>query len=211
MTDRMTGRPFLSPPMSLGVQPGSPAALYRTPGHALAPAPRRAPGRALPALCGIAIGAALLFLGPVRQAAVRALPAPLSYGAAVQMQAGTGAQGGAGARPATSSRIVSCEPLPHVPGKSITTVMVGFPPDAYTPRHRHPGSVTAVVVEGRIRSQLAGGPAGEYGVGESFFEPPGAIHLFAENASRTEPAALLAVFVADSDCGPLTVFDPPLQ
>ena len=34
-------------------------------------------------------------------------------------------------------------------------------------------------------------------MGESFFEPPGAIHLVSENASSTEPAGLIAVFVAD--------------
>jgi hypothetical protein len=27
------------------------------------------------------------------------------------------------------------------------------------------------------------------------------------NASATEPAELLAIFVADDDCGPLTIFD----
>ena len=42
-------------------------------------------------------------------------------------------------------------------------------------------------------------------VGESFFEPPGAIHLISENASSTEPAELIAVFVAD-DGATLTTF-----
>jgi len=31
----------------------------------------------------------------------------------------------------------------------------------------------------------------------SFFEPPGSEHLVSENASATEPANLLALFVAD--------------
>ena len=34
-------------------------------------------------------------------------------------------------------------------------------------------------------------------VGQSFFEPPGATHLVSANASMTEPAELIAVFVAD--------------
>ena len=34
-------------------------------------------------------------------------------------------------------------------------------------------------------------------VGQSFFEPPGAVHLVSANASNTEPAELIAVFVAD--------------
>jgi quercetin dioxygenase-like cupin family protein len=64
----------------------------------------------------------------------------------------------ASARPVTITRPVSCEELDHVPGKSITTAIVEFPPNAYTPRHRHPGSVTVFVLKGRIRSQLGGGP-----------------------------------------------------
>lgn len=110
-----------------------------------------------------------------------------------------------GARPATVVKPLSCEALPNVPGKSITTVTVDFPPGAYTPAHRHPGSVTAFVIRGAVRSQLAGGPPQLYGPGTTWFEPPGALHLFAENASATEPALILAVFVADDNCGPLVI------
>jgi quercetin dioxygenase-like cupin family protein len=113
----------------------------------------------------------------------------------------------AAARPATIVRPVSCEKLPNVPGKSITTVVVEFPPNAFSPRHRHPGSVTAFVLKGMVRSQLDNGPAETFTVGQSWFEPPDTIHMFAENASATEPASLLATFVADDDCGPLTFFD----
>jgi len=51
--------------------------------------------------------------------------------------------------------------------------------------------------KGEIRSQLAGGPVETFKVGQSFFEPPGATHLVSANASNTEPAELIAVFVAD--------------
>ncbi|TSD88318.1 cupin domain-containing protein [Mycobacterium sp. KBS0706] len=110
-----------------------------------------------------------------------------------------------GARPATVVKPLSCEALPNVPGKSITTVTVDFPPGAYTPAHRHPGSVTAFVIRGAVRSQLAGSPPQLYGPGATWFEPPGALHLFAENASAAEPAQILAVFVADDNCGPLVI------
>ncbi|WP_343714614.1 cupin domain-containing protein [Inquilinus sp.] len=108
-------------------------------------------------------------------------------------------------RPASVVKPVSCEALPNVPGKSITTVTVDFPPGAYTPAHRHPGSVTAYVIKGAVRSQMAGGPPQVYGPGTSWFEPPGALHMFAENASAAEPAQILAVFVADDNCGPLVI------
>ena len=78
---------------------------------------------------------------------------------------------------------------------------------ASRPAHRHPGSVTAYVLKGTVRSQLGGGPAITYTKGETWFEPPGTLHQFAENPSATEPAALLATFIAEDDCGPLTVYE----
>lgn len=112
---------------------------------------------------------------------------------------------GATARPTTTIKPLSCEKLPNVPGHSVTTALVEFPPNAYTPRHRHPGSVTAFVVKGALRSRMEGEPTITYTKGQTWFEAPGAIHSFAENASTTEPAELLAIFVAEDDCGPLTV------
>jgi hypothetical protein len=53
----------------------------------------------------------------------------------------------------------------------------------------------------------ATGPARIYRAGEAFYEPPGSEHLVSENASATEPASLLAVFVAD-DGATLRVDDP---
>lgn len=117
------------------------------------------------------------------------------------------ADGAAGARPKTVVTPISCEKLPNVSGKSITTAIVAFPPNGFTPRHRHPGSVSAFVLKGTLRSQLEGSPAGTYTQGQTWFEPPGTVHLFAENASTTEPAELLATFIADDDCGPLTIPD----
>jgi quercetin dioxygenase-like cupin family protein len=87
--------------------------------------------------------------------------------------------------------------LPNVPGKRVTIVRVFYGPGGFTRAHRHAGSVTAYVTEGRIRSQLGGGPIETFDVGQSFFEPPGATHLVSANASSTEPAELIAVFVAD--------------
>lgn len=115
---------------------------------------------------------------------------------------------GADARPQTTIKPLSCEPLPHVPGKAITTALVYFPPNAYTPAHRHPGSVTAVVLKGRIRSQMQGTPPQEYAVSQTWFEAPRTLHLFAENPSTTEDAEILATFVADENCGPLTIPEP---
>ncbi|KDD25587.1 Uncharacterised protein [Bordetella bronchiseptica] len=48
-------------------------------------------------------------------------------------------------------------------------------------------------------------PARVYRAGQSWSEPPGASHSISRNASRTEPARLLAVFVVDSGDKALTV------
>ena len=133
--------------------------------------------------------------------------APHPQTATMHMAEGSTSATAAG-RPVTEIKPISCTPLPDIPGKAVTVAVVDFPPDAYTPRHYHPGNVTAFVLKGTLKSQLAGEPPMTYTVGQSWFEPKGAIHLFAENASKTEPASLLAMFVADENCGPLTVLLP---
>ena len=87
--------------------------------------------------------------------------------------------------------------LPNVPGKRVTIVRVFYGPGGFTRPHKHSGSVTAYITKGEIRSQLGGGPVETFAVGQTFFEPPGSTHLVSANASTTEPAELIAVFVAD--------------
>jgi quercetin dioxygenase-like cupin family protein len=96
--------------------------------------------------------------------------------------------------------------LPNVPGKSIKGVTVEYPPGGTSPAHTHPGSafIYATVLEGAIRSQVNDGPAKVYHAGENFSENPGDRHMVSENASATEPARLLAVFVVNSSETTLT-------
>jgi quercetin dioxygenase-like cupin family protein len=102
---------------------------------------------------------------------------------------------------------VLTEKLANVPGKSITAVVVNYAPGGKSGEPHHAGSVFAYVLSGAIRSEnSATGPAKVNKAGESFFEPHGSEHLVSENASATEPASLLAVFVAD-DGARLTSFD----
>ena len=99
--------------------------------------------------------------------------------------------------------------IPNIPGKSLIAVDVVYAPGAKSPPRRHAKSafVYGYVVSGSIRSQVEGEPARVYKAGESFFEAPGAHHLAGENASNSEPAKLLAVFVVDSDDKELTTPD----
>jgi quercetin dioxygenase-like cupin family protein len=96
--------------------------------------------------------------------------------------------------------------IPNVPGKSLTAVIVDYPPGAASPVHRHAGSafIYAYVVSGEVESQVDDAPKRVYRAGESFFEEPGAVHRISRNASKTKPAKLLAVFIADSNDQALT-------
>src|ERR1700750_1385205 len=131
--------------------------------------------------CAFAIGKAL----PVAMDSISATIAPLC---------GTSANA---ASPGDNVELITSQALPNVPGKRITVVRVTYGPGGFSRPHRHAGTVTAYITKGEIRSQLGGGPVETFGVGQSFFEPPGATHLVSANASTTEPAELIAVFVAD--------------
>ena len=97
----------------------------------------------------------------------------------------------------------------NVPGKSLQAVTVSYPPGAKSAAHHHAKSafIMAYVISGAIRSQLEGEPARVYHAGETWSEAPGAHHTISENASATEPAELLAVFLVDTGDGPLTTDD----
>ena len=99
--------------------------------------------------------------------------------------------------------------LPNVNGKRMVAVVVTYPPGAKSPAHHHARSafIYAYVLSGTIRSQVDGAAPRLYHVGEDFFEMPGSHHRISENASDSEPASLLAVFVVDSNDKALTTPD----
>ena len=91
--------------------------------------------------------------------------------------------------------------LPNVPGKSMKGVLVEYGPGVATVGHTHPRTafIYATVLEGAIRTSVNDGPVVTYRAGQNFSEMPGDRHTVDENASKTEPAKLLAVFVVDTD------------
>lgn len=112
----------------------------------------------------------------------------------------------AGDRPAGKVTIVFEHALPNVPGKSMKGVLVEYGPGGGSPAHTHPKSafIYATVLEGAIRSSVNGSPEKVFKAGENFYEEPGSHHEVSANASDTEPARLLAVFVVDTDEKELT-------
>jgi len=96
--------------------------------------------------------------------------------------------------------------ISNIPGKSLIAVVVDYAPGGASPSHTHAKSafIFAYVLSGEIESQVNDGPSRVFRAGESFYETPGSLHAVSRNASKTEPAKLLAVFVVDSDDKQLT-------
>jgi quercetin dioxygenase-like cupin family protein len=107
------------------------------------------------------------------------------------------------AKPAAKEhgRVVFSHPLPVLDGRRLkaTVVEVDYGPGGASPPHSHPCPVIGYVVSGAIRTQVKGGPEEIVKAGQSFYEAPNGVHLVSANASRTEPAKLLAYFVCDGD------------
>jgi len=96
--------------------------------------------------------------------------------------------------------------IPNIPGKSMIAVEVEYGPGVASLPHTHAKSsfIFAYVLSGEIESKVDGAEARVYKAGESWFEPPGAIHSVSRNANKDKPAKLLAVFILDADDKELT-------
>jgi quercetin dioxygenase-like cupin family protein len=54
----------------------------------------------------------------------------------------------------------------------------------------------AFVVSGSVASKVGDEPERIFHAGEAWWEPPGAVHRVSRNASSSEPAELLAIYIA---------------
>ncbi len=91
--------------------------------------------------------------------------------------------------------------ISNIPGKSLKALFVDYAPGGASLPHVHAKSafIFAYVLSGQIESQVDDGPKRVYRAGESWYETPGSIHRVSRNASKTDPAKLLAVFIVDTD------------
>jgi quercetin dioxygenase-like cupin family protein len=130
-------------------------------------------------------------------AALTALLASISVQAAAHGPAQGSTQGGVTLQETITP--VFKHDLPNVPGKTMTTIEVSFPPGAASPSHTHPRSafIYAYVLSGEIVSAVDDEKPRVYKTGESWYEAPGAHHPVTRNPSKTRPAKLLVVFIAD--------------
>jgi quercetin dioxygenase-like cupin family protein len=123
------------------------------------------------------------------------LPGRLALAAALALAAGAGT--GSAAEPSgVGLTTLTRQALPNLPGNTLSAVVVRLAPGTVVPAHHHAGFVFAYVLSGTVRSQLNRGAIIDYRAGQSWVEPPGTEHTLTANPSRTDPASLLAVFVA---------------
>src|SRR5262252_4966437 len=96
----------------------------------------------------------------------------------------------------SSRRDVITQELPGEPPRKLILVEVTYPPGTASPAHLHANGVMAFVISGTIASKVGDEPERMFSAGSAWWEPPGAIHRTSRNASPTEPATLLAIYIA---------------
>lgn len=117
-----------------------------------------------------------------------------------------GAPAEAGTSLHAQNGVLFTTPLANLPGQRLTSVLLHFPPGQKLTPHRHPGAAYVYVLKGAVRLGVEGQPVQVVHAGESFFEPPGALHVIGESDSPTQTAEALAVIVAP-DGAPLSIVD----
>jgi quercetin dioxygenase-like cupin family protein len=98
-------------------------------------------------------------------------------------------------------RTALTQDLPRLDGGHLkaTVVEVTYAPGASSPPHSHPCPVIGYVASGGLHTQVKGTAEVTYKAGDAFYEPPRGVHLISANASQTEPAKLVAIFLCDHD------------
>ena len=69
--------------------------------------------------------------------------------------------------------------------------------------HRHNADALVYVLEGSVVEQVKGGKPVTLTAGQTFYEGPDDIHIVGRNASKTEPAKILAILVKNKGAPPV--------
>ncbi len=92
-------------------------------------------------------------------------------------------------------------------GFVVNAVRVDYEPGGYSLAHRHPAGAHVYVLDGSVIFGIDDHEPVVLKAGDSFYEPPGALHAVSRNASEDRPASLLAFFVLDQDESPTVYGD----
>jgi quercetin dioxygenase-like cupin family protein len=96
----------------------------------------------------------------------------------------------------TGERVASVLRFPARDGLVVHAIRVDYSPAGFTSgTHRHPAGAYVYVIDGSVIFQLDDREPVVLKAGDSFYEPPGALHAVSRNASDQRPASLIAFFV----------------
>jgi quercetin dioxygenase-like cupin family protein len=96
----------------------------------------------------------------------------------------------------TGERVTTVLDFPSSDGLAVQAIRVDYEPGGFTRgTHRHPTGAYVYVIEGSVLFGLDDREPVVLKAGESFYEPPGAVHSVSRNASEDLPASLIAFFV----------------
>src|SRR5215212_3432217 len=107
----------------------------------------------------------------------------------------------------TGERVTPVLDFPSRDGLSVQVIRVDYEPGGFARgTHRHPAGAYVYVIDGSVLFGIDGRDPVRLDAGQSFYEPPGALHSVSRNASDEVPASLIAFFVL-SDGETPTVYD----
>jgi quercetin dioxygenase-like cupin family protein len=107
----------------------------------------------------------------------------------------------------SGERITPVLDFPSRDGLAVQAIRVDYEPGGFMRgTHRHPAGAHVYVIEGSVRFGLDDREPVVLKAGESFYEPPGALHSVSRNASQELPASLIAFFVLGEGERP-TIYD----
>jgi quercetin dioxygenase-like cupin family protein len=96
----------------------------------------------------------------------------------------------------TGERVTPVLDFPSRDGLSVQAIRVDYEPGGFTrDTHRHPAGAYVYIIDGSVEFVVGDGEPIVLKAGESFYEPPGALHSVSRNASGNVPASLIAFFV----------------
>jgi quercetin dioxygenase-like cupin family protein len=102
------------------------------------------------------------------------------------------------AQPAAGVRQILTQPLADLPGREVRMTLLDRAPGSSSPAHRHPGHHTfGYVIEGTYEFAINADPPRLLQAGDTFYEPPGAIHSTSRNPSTDQRLKIIVFMVAD--------------
>ena len=90
------------------------------------------------------------------------------------------------------------QPLADLPGREVRMTLLDRAPGSSSPAHRHPGHHTfGYVIEGTYEFAINKEQPRLLKAGDTFYEPPGAIHSTSRNPSADQRLKIIVFMVAD--------------